>query len=295
MGSLFGAKLSLAGFDIRLIDVNQAHIDAVNQEGLRLQTEAGAHTVRVPIGPASAFAGPVDLVLVFTKGPQTVAALEAAQHLIGPSTWALTLQNGLGNGDRVAAVVPEGRVLIGMTNWPSDMRGPGLVSSHGLGEVRLWSLDGQSSEALTAAVDILSAAGLNAHADPSVLVSIWEKAAFNAAMNSIAAVTGFTVGEMSDDDDTRALARAVVEEATAVANARGIQASEARVLAMVEHAFADHRPHKPSMLQDVLNHRQTEIGSINGAIVEEASKSRLSVPVIQTLLRLVSAKERHYA
>jgi 2-dehydropantoate 2-reductase len=294
MGSLFGGRLSLAGFDVRLIEVNIAYIAAVQRDGLKLETEAGVSTIRAPIGPAQSFAEPVDLLMVFTKGPQTLHALRAVRHLIGPQTWALSLQNGLGNGERLATAVSADRVIIGMTNWPADVKAPGHVSSHGTGEVRLWSLNGQPSARLSEISQALSEAGLNSSADPQVMVAIWEKAAFNAAMNSIAAVTGFTVGEMADDADLRALAVAVAAETSDVAHARAIDVDQARICNMLDHAFADHRSHKPSMLQDILNKRRTEIACINGAIVEEAAKGQIAVPVTQTLLRLVRAKERQF-
>jgi 2-dehydropantoate 2-reductase len=67
------------------------------------------------------------------------------------------------------------------------------------------------------------------------------------------------------------------------------------VIDMIEHAFAEHRSHKPSMLQDILAGRRTEIDSINGAIVEEAAKGEVAAPITQTLLRLVRAKEKQFA
>jgi 2-dehydropantoate 2-reductase len=293
MGSFFGAKLSLAGFPVRFIDVNAAHIEAVRRDGLRLDTEAGHWTVEAPIGSAASFPDPVDVMIVFTKGPHTIEALNSARHLIGPHTAVVTLQNGLGAGERVAQVVPNEQVLFGVTNWPADLKGSGHVSSHGEGEVRLWSLDDQRGPRLEAVDHMLSKAGLNSQIDPTVLQAVWAKVAFNAAMNSIAAVTGFTVGEMADDPDVHALALAVAREVVSVAHARGAPVAEARVIDMVEHAFAEHRSHKPSMLQDILAGRSTEIDSINGAVVEEAAKAGVTAPVVQTLLRLVRAKQMH--
>lgn len=292
MGSLFGGRLAKAGNPVQLIDVNQAHIDAVSAEGLRLEAEDGDHRIPVAIGRAESVRDPVDLLIVFTKGPHTAAALASVGHLIGPETWGLTLQNGLGNGERLAHVIPAKRVLVGMTNWPADFRGPGHVHTHGDGVVRLWSQDGADSPTLRAVAQVLSEAGLNATADPETPAAIWEKAAFNAAMNSIAAITGFTVGQMADDPDIPPIAAAVVAETVAVAQAQKIAVSHRRISAAVAHAYAEHRPHKPSMLQDVLAGRPTEIEAINGAIFAHAQRSGVAVPTVEALLHLVRAKER---
>lgn len=292
MGSLFGGCLAQAGFEVQLVDVNVAHIDAVRAAGLRLEDDGGDRRVPVAIGRAAEFDAPVDLLVVFTKGPYTEAALQSAAHLVGPSTWAMTLQNGLGNGERLAAHVAPGRVIVGMTNWPADYRGPGHVHSHGDGEVRLWTFDGHEDAQVEAIAAALTQAGLNAHADREVTAAIWEKAAFNAAMNSIASVTGFTVGQMADDPDIPGLAASIVEEAAAVALARGVAVSPERITRSVRHAYAEHRPHKPSMLQDILAGRPTEIESINGAIVEQARLAGVKAPTIEALARLVRAKQR---
>ncbi|MCC6194048.1 MAG: ketopantoate reductase family protein, partial [Burkholderiales bacterium] len=234
----------------------------------------------------------VDLLVVFTKGPQTKAALASARHLAGAGTWALTLQNGLGTGERLGEVFPRERILIGMTNWPADLRGPGHVSSHGAGEVRLWTLAGHEHPFIATVSQALSRAGLACTADAGVVVAIWEKATFNAAMNSIASVTGFDVGGMADDPDIQALVRTVLDECTAVAQASGVPVSRERIDEAVRHAFATHRPHKPSMLQDILAGRATEIESINGAIVEHAQRAGVAAPAVRALLQLVRARER---
>ena len=111
-------------------------------------------------------------------------------------------------------------------------------------------------------------------------------------MNSIASVTGFTVGQMADDPDIPGLAASIVEEAAAVALARGVAVSPERITRSVRHAYAEHRPHKPSMLQDILAGRPTEIESINGAIVEQARLAGVKAPTIEALARLVRAKQR---
>jgi len=289
MGSLFGARLTMAGIALDLIDIDDRLIAVINERGLRLVTDAEDRAVRARAGRADVFSGSRDLIIVFTKTMHTSAALAAAQHLIGPDTVVLTLQNGIGNGERVSAQVPPERVLIGMTNWPADVQAPACVSSHGSGEVRVWSLSGCDRAMVERVSALLSFAGLNSQPDPDVLISIWEKAAFNAAMNSISALTSFTVGHMADSVDVRALVSSVIGEAVQTACAAGILACQDHVTAAVEDAFANQRSHLPSMLQDVRAGRPTEIDAINGQIVEVARAHGVQTPVIETLARLVRA------
>lgn len=292
MGSLFGGRLGMAGNAVELVDVDDAHIGAINAGGLHVSLDGAEHVVRLHAGRADAIRAIPDLLIVFTKAPHTEAALASVRHLIGPETWALTLQNGLGNGERLARHVAAERILIGVTNWPADFRGPGRIASHGAGAVRLWSYDGRTRDMLERVVRTLSEAGLDCTADPAVRAAIWEKVAFNAAMNAVAAVTGFSVGEMADSADLRALCADVVAEIITVARAGGIAVDGERVAAALEFAYANHRAHLPSMLQDLRAGRATEVDSINGAVVREAARLGIAAPLNATLTRLVHALGR---
>ncbi len=287
MGCLFGGLLAESGQDVVSIDIAGRHLEALQRDGLVLRTDAGERHIAVTAGLAADFSAPCDLALVFTKGPHTATAVRDAAHLIGPQSWVLTLQNGLGNAATIQQVVPHVRVAIGMTSWPADLHAPGHAASHGHGGVLLWSHDGRPDPALERIAAVLSAAGLNAAADASVEVAIWEKVAFNAGMNSVCAVTLLPVGPMGDHPAGPSLAHAIVAEALAVARARGLAVDAARVERLIATAFAEHRTHRPSMLQDVLAGRPTEIETINGAIVAEGERLGIATPVARTLRDLV--------
>lgn len=292
MGSLFGGLLAESGQTVTLIDVNTAHLEAIQEDGLSLQTDAGERVIRhlTACRPAEATVSP-DLLIVFTKTLHTAAALKGVQHLMAGNTQVLSLQNGLGNVEKIAAFVPIDRVWVGVTTWPADLLGPGQVHSHGQGSVRLMSADGQEREFLNSLVSVLASAGLSAHADAAVWSAIWEKVAFNAALNSICAVSRCTVGQLGADAGGRALAHAVVDEVLAVARSQSISVNETGVHNTVDHALDHHRDHKPSMLQDLLAGRATEIDAINGAVLQYARQGNVAAPLTETLCTLVRMME----
>ncbi len=103
MGCLYGAAFHRAGCDVVFVDVNRPHIDAINARGLELETRAGTELLPIPARLPAEIAEPVDLVVVFTKTFHTDGALAGIAAAIGPQTWLLSLQNGLGNDKRLAA------------------------------------------------------------------------------------------------------------------------------------------------------------------------------------------------
>ncbi len=292
MGSFFGGRLAQAGHAVTLLDIDEAHIDCIRRNGLRLSTDSGEQVVRnlVAQRPEEA-TQPVELVIVFTKTMHTEAALTAASSVLGPETALLSLQNGLGNAERLARFAAPERVMIGVTTWPADKSEPGRVSSHGNGTIRLMSADGKRTSALEQTVAVLNEASLACRADADVWAAIWEKVAFNAALNSLCAVTQCTVGELTHAPDGELLALKIVAEVVAVAHARGIAADQGHVVSNVRDALAHHGAHRPSMLQDVLAGRRTEIEAINGAVVDAAASVGVDVPCTDTLARLVRLVE----
>ncbi|KVD99877.1 2-dehydropantoate 2-reductase [Burkholderia sp. AU18528] len=296
MGSLFGGRLAESGEAVTLIDVNDAHLEAIRRDGLRIDDDRGErrirtlHAMRPEAANADAAAAPdtpFDLLIVFTKSLHTRAALDGVRALLTPDTFVLTLQNGLGNVETVNAFVPIERILVGVTTWPADAAGPAHVRSHGAGAIRMMTADGAARPFAAAVADALSRAGLACTLDADVWAAIWEKVAFNAALNTVCAATGCTVDQLGHHHDGPRLALAIAAETAAVARAKGIAVDGARIARNVEHAIRDHRGHRPSMLQDVLAGRRTEIDAISGKVVAAARETGVAVPHAETLLALV--------
>jgi len=294
MGSLFGGLLKLKDFDVTLVDVSQKHIEAVNKNGLLLENETGKHVIRIPAKYAHEISEKADLIIIFTKTYHTKSALESVKHLIDEDTYVLTVQNGLGNVEKVSEYVDPSRVIVGMTNHPSEFLAPGQIRSIGHGKTKIMSADKKMNQMLKSVCDAFNSAGLPCEISPDVFCDIWQKVAFNVALNSIGCVTYLTNGGIASVPEGVTLANRVVEEVVMVANKKGFNVKLDQVIASVEDALAHHKHHLGSMLQDVLAKRQTEIETLNGAVVKEAKQLGLSVPFTEALYYLVRIQEQTY-
>ncbi len=291
MGCLYGAAFHRAGCEVALVDVNRAHVDAINAHGLELDTRAGIERLPIPACLPEQVTEPVDLVVVFTKTFHTDAALAGIAAAIGPDTHLLSLQNGLGNDRRLAAHAGESRVLVGTSALPSDMVRPGKVRSHGEGWSKLYPAFGDDPAFAERAAALLTTGGLPAAIEPAIHVAIWSKAIFNATMNPLCALTRRTPGFLGANPESRAMITAAVEEGVAVANACGAPVPAQPIHDLTEVSMTDHADHEASMLQDVKAGRRTEVDAINGAIVEAGRQAGVAAPVLETLWRLVKLEE----
>lgn len=294
MGSLYGGWLSKSGQDVTLIDVNQAHVDAVNQNGLSIQSAEGTETVAVKASQAADVKEIPELIILFTKTIFSKSALDSARHIVGDKTWVLSLQNGLGNDRLISEYIPYERILVGTTDFPSGFIEPGNIFVKGKGTTKMMTASGMEEPFLNQLADVLNKAGLNCVITKDVFVSIWEKVAFNSAMNALTAITRLKLGDLASVSEGTELAYTVAKEVVKTANKKGVKASEDRVLALMAKDFVDHANHMPSMLQDVLATRQTEVDFIDGAVVKEAEELGLEVPATKALYQLVKVIQGNY-
>ncbi len=293
MGSLFGGLLTEAGRKVWLLDVWEDHVNTLNERGLTIEREGVTRVVHPEATTDSSAIGKVDLVIVFVKSTQTAAAGKTAARLVDSDGWVLTLQNGMGNADILGQAVDPGKVLAGTTSHGATMLGPGKIRHAGIGPTQIGPWANGDRTMAEKVAGVLSAAGIETEVADNVHALVWHKLFINVGINAITALTGIKNGEILDLDVTRELSRKAVEEAMAVARAKGVPVAED----VVDHVFqvADATAtNRSSMGQDIDNRRLTEISAINGAVVREAKICGVATPVNETLSALVETLQAHY-
>lgn len=297
MGSAIGALLHKAGNQVTLIDVSLPTIDAVRSRGLIIQNKAGAQeTVRIQIVGQPAGIGVVDLVLVFVKCYHTEAAVRNVLPMIGPNTTVLSLQNGWGNGPRIAGIVGPERVVLGVCYHSATVLGPGHVLHAGMGKTFMGELDGSDSQRLQQIVRTFNDAGIAVEPSGQVLKEIWSKLALNVATLPTSASIRVTADRLLDAPEMQDLMKALLNEVVVVANAQNIPLEFVERWEAITGLLGKLPPNtKGSMLQDVEAHRQTEIDVMCGAIIEAGERSGIATPCNRAMLGLIKGLEATFA
>jgi 2-dehydropantoate 2-reductase len=287
IGSLFAAHLARV-CEVSVLCRREEHARALNEQGLRV---SGRHdftaTLRASTDPGEL--PEPELVLVATKTTELAAA---AARLEGrwPAAAVMTIQNGLG-----AEAAFPGRRVISAVTFMSGTRHSDTHVEYIL-DTETWL--GPYGETPYELVEEVAAAivesGLKARAFEDLLPAQWSKLIFNATVNAVAALTGLPhdphFAAREQVGDLGHLVYGLVEEGKRVAASAGVELHEdpweMNVLATQRGSR-----HYPSMLEDVEAHRPTEIEHITGALVREASRQGVPVPLHTTLYRLVRARE----
>lgn len=295
MGGALGAALFEGGHDVTLVDVARPAVEKINAHGLSITSKNGeTRMVRVPATLSPLDVGVADVVLVFVKCYHTEAAIKSAAPMLGAETVVLSLQNGWGNAPRIAGIVGQERVLVGVTYHSATLLEAGHIGHSGVGKTILGELSGAISPRLERIAGAFGEAGWEVEASPEIQSRIWGKLALNVCTLPTSALLRFTADELPKHEGTKAVMRSLLEETVAVAKAQDIAMDfderwEA-IISLLEKAVGA----RSSMLQDVEKNRQTEIDVINGAICHAGARLGIATPVNDTMMSMVKSLEETF-
>jgi 2-dehydropantoate 2-reductase len=273
------------------VDPWAEHVDAMNVRGLRV-TGLADFVATVHARTDGSSLPTCDFGLVATKAPHTRAAVEGARAAVANAA-VVSVQNGLGNEEVIAGLVP--RVIRGSIVTAGAIAAPGVVRYDAPGDS--WFGPFEPRPASMGEVEqlarLLTDGGLRTHALKDARGPQWTKVIFNAATSPLAALTGLSVGRVCTDTGLREQVDRLIAEAEAVCEQAGIVLTRSPREA-VDEAIAEAYDHKPSMLQDVLARRTTEIDVLNGGVSAEGRRVGVPTPLHDAMVALVQGLERSW-
>ncbi len=295
MGSIYAAKLAVAGNDVVVIDRHPDSVERITRDGLRVTGPESDQLVRLRAS-GTAPAEAMELVVLAVKAADVKDAARQSIPMLGASTPVLTIQNGLGSAETVAGIVGERRVVVGIASGFGASRvAAGHVHHNAMRAMRFGAYSSLPHPAVESIARTWAAAGFDAAAVTDIAAMQWEKLICNAAYSAPCALTRMTVGQVRDDAEMGPVSRAAATEAWTVARASGIALA---VTDPVEHAraFGAQLPDaKPSALLDHEAGRVSEIDVINGAVPRHGARVGVAAPVNATLTAVIRSIERRWA
>ena len=289
IGSLLAAHLARVA-DVSVLTRRADHARALNDQGLRVSGRAAfTARVRATDDPVELDA---DLLVLACKGSDLESLARRLEgHFEGATV--MTMQNGLGAEEVIGARGPW--PLLSSVTFMSGTRHADTHVEYIL-DTATWigPYRNTTPADARAVADLIVASGLKAEAFDDLRPAQWSKLIFNATVNSVAALTGLPHDRHFAEGDLGGLVHDLVEEGKATAQAAGVglweDPWEMNVLATRRgHA------HRPSMLEDVEARRPTEIELITGALVREAERLGVPVPLHTALYALVKGREAGYS
>ena len=288
IGLTFAAALA-AAHDVVLLARRSAVAEGIARDGIEVDAAGEVRRAAVRVTVEAGALADRDALIVAVKAYSTSEALAALRGVLPSHALVASVQNGIDGADAIRAALPGVRVVAGSTQQGVIRLAENRVRSVNRGTT-IFARDDTAAPTSDDLAVAFVAAGLDARVADDVGLLLWRKLIVVAAINPLGALTGRANGAIVGDADLIPLGRDLAAEAAAVAHAEGIDPGDA--WAAVEAAARSTAANRNSMLQDLDAGRPTEIDAISGAILRRARTHGIPVPLTETVLRLVRARER---
>ncbi len=311
IGSVVGGMLTKAGHDVTFIDQWPDHVEALKKVGLRLSGTCGEHLIPVKalnIYEVQSLAQPFDAVFIAVKSYDTEWATHLGlAYLKKPDGVVVDFQNGI-NDERVAAIAGRERTLGCVITISAGMYEPGHAIRTDTGAIgfKIGEHDGQETPRVRALVE-----AMNAVAPTKLTTNLWgerwSKLAINCMVNAICGLSGLGSMEARTDPEIQLISIQLGSEVIQVGRARGyevepiygiiaqrfVDAAAGRGVAEIQADMSavgkSRSGGRPSMLQDVMRRRRTEIDYLNGYVAEQGRRVGVKTPFNDAVVDLMNS------
>ena len=239
-------------------------------------------------------AEPVDLVIVATKFSGLKEALEEMQGLVGPQTIIFSVLNGISSEEYIKERYGDDNLLYCVALGMDAVReGTSLTYQH-KGILKLGMLAKKQRPALAAVMALLEKAGIQYVIEEDILHALWAKLLLNVGINQTCMVYETNYGGAFTNEEARQDMFAAMHEVITVAQREGIKLTEADFEGCVKVLRGLSPEGLPSMRQDAMAKRKSEVELFAGTIIRLGAKHNVPTPVNQRYYDIIKAMEAKY-
>lgn len=283
VGAYYGGRLASAGEDVRFLV--RSGLAEMRNTGLRVESVAGNFSVDRPrVFASSAEIGPVDLVVVAWKATANDHYAEVIGPLLHENSAILTLQNGLGNTEKLAELFGERRVLGGLCFVCINRVRPGLIHHQAKGLVTVGEMGGGISDRVKGIEKQFCAAGIDCRAVEDLVEAQWTKLVWNVPFNGLCIAEGgittdVLLAQPGGKEEVRGVMREVIEGAAVLGRTIPTELIEQQITATTEMGA-----YRPSSMIDYVEGRDVEVEAIWDEPLRRARQAGAQLPHWERLL-----------
>ncbi len=293
LGLYYGALLQRGGHEVHFL--MRRDFQAVSDHGLKVFSPKGDfHLADVRACRDSREIGPVDLVLVGLKSYANEHLAELTRPLVNPGTTILTLQNGLGNEEVLAAAFDRRQIVGGVAFLCCNRGEPGTVHHLDQGSIRIAEFAGGLSARLEQLAATFSQAGIPCEPCADLARVRWEKLVWNIPFNGLCALTGLPTDRLLACAESRQLITELMQEVIDAANRQNL-AQPIEGLPFIERMLqvtTGMGAYRPSMMIDRQQGAPLELDAIYRIPLDRAAAAGAPMTRVAMLHALLEATER---
>ena len=240
-------------------------------------------------------AGPCDLLIVAVKNPGLSSALEVMASSVGPDTAIVSVMNGITSEETIGGRFGMERMLHTVAQGTDATCFDSKLNYSKPGYLCLGVVPPASVALLDRVCAFFDRAGIAYVREADIRRRIWSKYMLNVGLNQSCMVFGTTYGDVNTEgSETRMTMVAAMREVILIANAEGIDLSEADLKEYLELMRTMAPGNMPSMAQDRVNKKPSEVNMFAGTVLQLAAKHGIPAPANAFLLRRIEEIEAAY-
>ncbi|AIO18515.1 2-dehydropantoate 2-reductase [Candidatus Izimaplasma bacterium HR1] len=311
MGTVLGAYITKAGYEIDLINRNKDHIKVLKAKGAKIIGKVNL-TQKVTALLPEEMTKKYDIILLMTKQRFNKEIVEFLVPFLSEDGVICTMQNGLPELS-VANIIGDDRTIGCTMSWGATFLGKGVVelTSEPSRDVLTYSIGmyGENDQKhFDHIVELLDTMG-DVKIENNFVGARWSKLLVNAAFSGLSVVTNARFGVITKNKKTRLLALKAIKECIDVAKASNITIEPIQgkdVVKLMDYnnkfrrsismfiipiAMRKHKQIKSSMLRDIERNKKTEVYAINGVVCEHGDKVNIDTPINDMIVSIVEKIE----
>jgi len=290
IGSLFGGLLSKNN-DVVLIG-RKPHVDAINKKGLKIKGKTNSRLRLPAFNSVKEIRFSPDIIIISVKSYDTDAAAEQIKHLVADKTGVMSLQNGLGNIEKICKHINKKNIIACVTTHGAVFLKSGTIIHTGVGKTTIGEINGIKSERIVKIAQIFNQAGIKTSINKNIQEEIWIKAIINSSINPLTTFFNCKNGYLDKNPVLKKLVERICKESTLIANSNGLNLDYEEMIDKTFDVISDTSENFSSMLQSYNQEKRTEIDSINGVFVEIGKKNNVSNLLNKILMDFIKEKKR---
>lgn len=314
IGGVIGGYLSRAGHDVTLMDMWPANVERIKDKGLTVTAIEEEFTVSPPtlhLSEVSASRPAFDAAFLAMKSYDTPWTAMFLRPYLAPGGFVVSAQNGI-NEDVIAEAVGWTRVVGCVVTIGAGMYEPAHAERTSADDLTAFTVgepNGLITPRLTRLAEVLADVGIT-NTTTNLWGHRWGKLATNSMSNALAGSTGMASAELRGSAEARAIGIRIAAELVAVAEAVGVNVepiggvpaelfaradSDGDVRKQIEAKMQEYArglgAGRPSLAQDVMKGRGTEVDFLNGLVVRRGKEVGVPTPVNQQVVELTKRVE----
>jgi 2-dehydropantoate 2-reductase len=289
IGGWYAARLAEAGHHVHCLA--RSDFEVIRSKGLTIREKGKERIVQVASAtPDAVDIGPCDLVVVTLKSTSNHFLPQLVTPLLGPATLVVTLQNGMGNVEALAKLLPAERIVAGLCFVCINRLAPAVIDTTLAGYVRMAAAQGPINKSVETCVAVFAEAGIDCQAEASLETVLWKKLCWNIPFNGLSIAGGsVTTDLILADPALNERAYRLMKEVQAAATARGHGFEDTHIKRQFV-VTAGMGPYRPSSLIDFVEGRDVEVEGIWGEPLRRGLAAGVSMPETEKLVAEIKAR-----